>query len=158
MTERLFRGFIRIEEAEETILLNGKPFHGKWIEGSLVKGINDVYIAPFPSDYNNCNMTEGIYLSIYAEEVIPETVEQFTGLTDKHNRRIWEHCECVVKSKHGGSWAKGHIKLIQGCFVFVEYGTRNLLRLCDLALNNYEIEVVNSFYNSKLAEAKAYNQ
>ena len=157
MSERLFRGFIRIEHEEETVFLNEKNLHGKWVEGSLIKGINDVYIAPFPDDYNNCNMTEGIYLSIYAEEVIPETVEQFTGLTDKNNRRVWEHCECVVKSKCGCLWAKGYVKLVQGCFVFVEYGTHNLLRLCDLALNNYEIEVVHPFYNAKLAEAKACN-
>lgn len=147
MNHRLFRGFIHTECGEEIIALNGKTIHGKWVEGSLIKGVDDVYIAPFPRGYNDCLMDGITHLSIYVEEVIPETVEQFTGLTDKNNQRIWEHSECVVQSKLGGSWAKGHVKLVQGCFVFVEHGTHNLLRLCDLALNNYEIEVVNSFYN-----------
>lgn len=154
MNEGLFRGFIHIEGEEESIFLDGNIIHGKWVEGSLIKGINNIYIAPIPFDYNDCHIVDGIYLSIYIEEVMPETIGQFTGLTNKNNQHIWEYCECVVKPKFSGASAKGYIKLIQGCFVFVEYGTRNILRLCDLALNNYEIEVVNSFYNAKLAEKK----
>ena len=157
MNECLFRGFLHSEAYEETICIDRKTIPGKWVEGSLIKGIKGVYVAPFPYDYNDCHMIESIYLSIYAEEVIAETIGQFTGLTDKKNQRIWEHCECVVKSKLAGMWAKGYIKLVQGCFVFIEYGTRNILRLCDLALNNYEIEVVNSFYNAKMADFDAYD-
>lgn len=153
MNEQLFRGFAQqTPPSGETLCFNGKTFSGKWVEGCLINAIQGTFIAPYTDNYSDCSY-DGVYLTVYVDEVIPETVGQFTGMTDKKSQRIWQHSECVVTSKTGCVWAKGYIKPIQGCFVFVEYGTRNILRLCDLNLNNYEIEVVNDFYNYDMAKA-----
>lgn len=64
------------------ILFRGKTKRGKWVEGLL--GCN--YFRPNEKYYyiHNCE-TDDI-----EHEVIPETIEQFTGLTDKNEKKIFE--------------------------------------------------------------------
>ena len=70
------------------ILFRGKTTDGEWREGSLVigelKGETVVQIRPFMNIhvtyfYGTCGM-----------EVFPETVGQFTGLTDRNGKKIFE--------------------------------------------------------------------
>lgn len=61
---------------------NGK--WGKWIEGSFV----DTYEAY--SHKQRCFITDDDYDDHEEIEVIPETVGQFTGLTDKNGTKIFE--------------------------------------------------------------------
>ncbi len=58
--------------------------NGEWVEGSLTYSQGIAYIHRKESDED-----DRCYLTPY--KVIPETVCQFTGLTDCKGKEIWEH-------------------------------------------------------------------
>ena len=71
------------------ILFRGKRIDtGEWVEGYPVKSVNDKYylITYITEDsINTKNEVDFIY-----QEVKPETIGQFTGLTDKNGVKIFE--------------------------------------------------------------------
>lgn len=76
MREFLFRGFHTDENGTKTITIDGKQIKGEWVEGCYVYDNNlNHHIRAFDNCY-------------YA--VIPETVGQFTGLTAKNDKMIFE--------------------------------------------------------------------
>lgn len=72
-----------------TGLFKGKRVdNGEWIEGSLLNFRENTYIIPHDSEY--CyDDTEKFAFDIEYFEVIPETVGQYTELTDKNNKKIF---------------------------------------------------------------------
>ena len=64
------------------ILFRGKRFdNDKWIEGCFVKGYSGITWI-FRDEFSD--------RSAIMPAVIPETIGQFTGLTDKNGKRIFE--------------------------------------------------------------------
>ena len=92
------------------ILFKGKRiFDGEWIEGNVlnIKGEENPRIA------TSCLIGEqGEPLIVAAYEIDPETLCQYTGLTDKNDKRIWENDilhrahnqkdDCIVVWDDGG--------------------------------------------------------
>ena len=67
------------------VLYNGNHlFAGQWVEGSLIIRLNGVFIYVIEKDeFDNI-------IRMFEVEVDPETVCQFTGLTDKNGVKIFE--------------------------------------------------------------------
>ena len=80
MREILFRGFHPCD-GPDTIVVDGEKVKGRWVEGSLLTykdGTTFVCCEDYIPDVLN------------KYEVLPSTVGQHTGLTDKNGKRIFE--------------------------------------------------------------------
>jgi len=72
------------------ILFRGKrKDNDEWIEGSLLNFRENTYIIPHDSEY--CyDDTEKLAFDVKYFEVLPETVGQFTGMSDVNGVKIFE--------------------------------------------------------------------
>lgn len=73
------------------ILFKAKQLNdGKWIEGYLIKIFADDYRIATVDDIGCAYTRNGVYDG-YMTEIDPNTICQYTGLTDKNGNKIWEN-------------------------------------------------------------------
>ena len=78
---------------------------GKWVEGLVFNAGNMQYIYTKPK-------SDGSRQEIY--EVDPDTICQYTGLTDKNGKKIWEND--IIKYHFGDYYAPVKFGEYQSCF------------------------------------------
>ena len=143
------------------ILFKAKSKHfGEWVEGSLI--ISGDYVCILEKDteddwkYPYLNAEIGTFDG-EATPIIPETICQYTGLTDNYGNKIWENdiVECKGKNHHFQSQIEWDSF---GCgFMFQD--TKNSMVGLDAisdsgCYRNYEV-IGNVFDNPELLEGGA---
>lgn len=134
------------------ILFRGKRVdNGKWVKGFLSKSRN---IEEKPALLKPCIDYEekGVMMSSI---VAPETVGQFTGLTDKNGNKIFEGDIVTYDKEYGGETReKGTVYWCEGAF-----GVENVQDEEDSGLLgvfvNHQLEIIGNIHdNPELLEEK----
>ena len=133
--------------------------NGGWVEGSLVnnvffhvdtKGAIPYIINPYEYEEYDCMEDIGEL----AVEVISETVGQFTGLLDKHGRKIFEGdivvtCPSPLSISDGGNISK---RLVVNLWVFTDIC---LTAMCEKSSKRAKFyKIVGNIHDNKMEDLK----
>lgn len=129
------------------ILFRGeRTDNGEWVEGYLVIADERCFIAKYPECITSLYYPDDIYSFTSFVEVDPSTVGQYTGLTDKNGKKIFEGD--IVK----GLFVFGEISSV----VIFKYGYFGIewnideIKVLDpfLGLRNIECEIIGNIHDN----------
>lgn len=144
----------------EILFRGNRVDNGEWIEGSLIDWGNDgsqVYIIPFSKNATSLSLAQ--WVNSFGIAVIPETVGQFTGLTDKNGKKIFEGDIVCTRYGTGEICCSGDVQFSHGVYGAEWLGNKknksmvggwgqlhNLRRFDDDIIN--DIEVIGNIYDN----------
>lgn len=141
--EIIFKGFHPCTNGTSVIKVNGKEVRGEWLFGDRVKRGGRLYI--FPED--GLDSTDNY-------EVLPETVCEYTGLTDNNGKKIFEGDVVREITRYAilDEINIGEISFRDGS-VWIDYGGDEPYYLLNqLDIESHYIEVIGDIFDTKPAE------
>lgn len=123
------------------ILFRGKTNSGKWVYGSLVH--RTMFYGDPCDDY--VILSDGEFHCDYydADEVITETIGQFTGLTDETGAKIFEGD--VIS----GNGKTGYVNYDFGCFCVHEMGHSKNNPAIDVVMFHNAVKVIGNIHDNQ---------
>ncbi|MBQ8435330.1 MAG: hypothetical protein IJX24_04915 [Oscillospiraceae bacterium] len=128
------------------ILFRGKRVdNGDWVEGWFCGG---TCIHPFAKTVKSSQIIDK---DLFWHEVIPETVGQYTGLTDKNGKKIFEGdyivCSQSIESNHIDKYIEmGYVEMKHGAFGL--HRKQGYYRPFKDWLEDYEYEVIGNIHDN----------
>lgn len=129
------------------IIFKAKTLQGEWVEGyyTKLKWCNNIIHVVIPEGaeiYSGNSLCE-------AHDINPETLCQYTGLTDKNGKRIWEND--IVSAWSEGKYATGMVKQrIDGLYIiYPAYQHNEFWGLCPDKNRKTNVEVIGNVFDDK---------
>lgn len=145
------------------ILFRGKRVdNGEWVEGYYIGLHKTTYCFEGEAERNKENEIHQIVFEQMTDwdlpnrhlrvDVIPETVGQYTGLTDKNGKKIFEGDIVQRRNKELLLNNIFDFKIVfipvKACFTAVDISGGNVTFISDYINNKYDIEVIGNIYDN----------
>lgn len=117
--------------------------NGEWVEGQYAFILNPLTESGEPIKHLICNGT-----NIFNDEIDPETICQYTGLTDKNGNRIWEND--IVGAWSEGKTCIGRVKRrVDGLYIiYPSYQKQEFWGLCPDENGKTTVEVIGNILDN----------
>lgn len=117
--------------------------NGEWVEGQYAFILNPLTESGEPIKHLICNGT-----NIFNDEIDPETICQYTGLTDKNGNRIWEND--IVGAWSEGKTYIGRVKRrVDGLYIiYPSYQKQEFWGLCPDENGKTTVEVIGNILDN----------